>query len=385
MPEEMEKRRFAVRKETAVITQCDIWTACGRGIECCWNGLMEGKTFIRDCNRFDTGRFPAHIAATIEGLEYGGNSSLAMQMLVPMLSANRDAFPSDAGMILASTTGEIDLLERVILSGSGDAAESRLRVLLEKTQELAGIRGGGFVVSSACASSSAALGFAAGLVESGTQDCVLVVAVDAVTEFVFSGFSSLMALDPAPARPFDRSRAGLSLGEGAGIMLLMSRARAEREGRPVLGTIAGWAMTNDANHMTGPSRDGSGLNRAIQDALQRAGVAPGDIGGISSHGTGTVYNDSMEMKAYNGVFDHPVPAYSIKGALGHTMGAAGLIEACVALRVLKDRRVPRTAGLKDVDPEAEGWVASENRGLEKTAVLLNNSGFGGVNAALVLR
>ncbi|MDD2703421.1 MAG: beta-ketoacyl synthase N-terminal-like domain-containing protein [Candidatus Omnitrophica bacterium] len=374
-----------MREETAVITDCDIRTAYGRGLACCWEGLWEGRTAIRPCTRFDTGHFPSRMAAVVDGIGYGGRSSLAARMLIPLLESSKPLVPCDAVPVLASTTGEIDLLEKNVLEGTGDAAESRLDVFLEKVKAAAGIKGGGFVVSGACASSSAALGFAAGLIQNGKHDCVLVAAVDAVTEFVFSGFSSLMALDPEPAKPFDRQRAGLSLGDGAGFILLMSCSRAQREGRAILGEISGWAMTADANHMTGPSRDGDGLKRAIQKALDRACVSDGDIGVISSHGTGTVYNDSMEMKAYTAVFGRPVPLYSIKGAVGHTMGAAGLIETAIALRVLRERVIPATIGLRDADPEAKNWVSSEKRKLEKSVVLLNNSGFGGVNAALVLR
>jgi 3-oxoacyl-[acyl-carrier-protein] synthase II len=215
---------------------------------------------------------------------------------------------------------------------------------------------------------------------------VLVVAADAVTEFVFSGFASLMALDPDTAKPFDKNRAGLSLGEGAGFVLLMSQARAQQEGRTILGEIAGWAVAGDANHMTGPSRDGSGLKLAIQKALQSAGLSSDDVGCISSHGTGTVYNDAMEMKAYSSIFhNRPVPLYSIKGAVGHTMGASGLIETVIALRVLEEKIIPPTVGLIDVDPEAKDWASRELRTLEKSAILLNNAGFGGVNAALVLK
>jgi 3-oxoacyl-[acyl-carrier-protein] synthase II len=137
--------------------------------------------------------------------------------------------------------------------------------------------------------------------------------------------------------------------------------------------------------MTGPSRDGSGLSLAVQKALDKAGVSFADVGCISSHGTGTAYNDSMEMKAYKSVFKAPVPIYSIKGALGHTMGAAGLVETIIALKVLTERIIPATAGLQDIDPEAENWVSTEKRALEKSIIVLNNAGFGGVNAALVLK
>jgi len=352
----------------------------------CWEGILSSKSAIKRIERFSTDSFQSKNAAVVPGLTYFGDDSLVLQMLLPLLKRNKASIPSDALLILATTTGEIDILEKQVLEGTGDAAESTLSVLLGKVKALAGIKGEGAIISSACASSSAAIGFASSLIQSGKNDCVLVVAADAVTEFVFSGFSSLMALDPDTAKPFDKNRAGLSLGEGAGFVLLMSRARAEQEGRTILGEIAGWAVAGDANHMTGPARDGNGLSLAIQKAMKKAGISSDDVGCISSHGTGTVYNDSMEMKAYSRIFNgSPIPLYSIKGAIGHTMGAAGLIETIIALRVLQEKIIPQTVGLKDIDLEAKDWAALEKRTLEKSAILLNNAGFGGVNAALILK
>ena len=373
-------------KIKSTVVAYDLVTAYGEGIQPCWEGIFANRASISKVDRFSTKSFQSVNAATVAGLKYLGEDSLVVQMLIPLLKRKKDLIPQDALLILATTTGEIDILEKQVLEEAGDAKESGFSFLLEKVKALAGINDEGEIISSACASSSAAIGFASSLINSGKHDCVLVVAADAVTEFVFSGFSSLMALDPGKAKPFDKNRAGLSLGEGAGFILLMSEKRAKKEARKILGEVAGWAVTGDANHMTGPSRDGSGLKLAIQKALQNAGVSSGDVGCISSHGTGTVYNDSMEMKAYNAIFGkHPIPLYSIKGAIGHTMGAAGLIETIIALRVLEERIIPPTVGLIDVDPEADGWASLKQRTLEKSAILLNNAGFGGVNSALILR
>ena len=336
--------------------------------------------------RISTQSFHSANAAIVSGLQYRDGESLAMQMLRPLFRKHASLIPPDAFLVLATTVGEIDLLETSVLGGVGEAEASKPDFLLDKVKRLAGMDGDGMIVSNACASSSTAIGFAAGMISSGARDCVVVVAVDAVTEFVFSGFSSLMALDPVAAKPFDKNRSGLSLGEGSGFVLLMSRERAEKEARVVLGEVAGWAVSEDANHMTGPSRDGGGLSMSIQRAMKKAEVSSGDVGCISSHGTGTVYNDSMEMKAYRHIFpDGPVPLYSIKGALGHTMGAAGLIETVIALRVLQERTIPSTVGLEDIDPEAKDWAACEKRTLDKRVIVLNNAGFGGVNATLVLK
>ncbi|MBF0384404.1 MAG: beta-ketoacyl-[acyl-carrier-protein] synthase family protein [Candidatus Omnitrophica bacterium] len=369
-----------------VVTACDLVTAYGEGALFCWNGILSSKSAIGKAERFSTASFQSSNAATVAGVKYLGEESLVIQMFLLLFNSNKALIPHDALLVLATTTGEIDILEKQVLEGAGDEKESRLGVLLEKVKALTKVKGEGTIISSACTSSIAALGFASSLIQSGKHDCVLVVAADAVTEFVFSGFSSLMALDPDKAKPFDKNRAGLSLGEGAGFVLLMSQSRAQREGRTTLGEIAGWGVAGDANHMTGPLRDGSGLKLAIQKALRSAELSSDDVGCISSHGTGTVYNDSMEMKAYKSVFENrEVPLYSIKGAVGHTMGASGLIETVIALRVLEENIIPPTVGLADVDPEAKDWVSLEKRTLEKRAILLNNAGFGGVNAALLLK
>jgi 3-oxoacyl-[acyl-carrier-protein] synthase II len=226
------------------------------------------------------------------------------------------------------------------------------------------------------------------LICDGVRDAVLVVAGDSVTEFVMAGFSTLMALDPEGARPFDRNRRGLTIGEAAGFALLMNENRARREGRPVLGEIAGWGLTNDANHMTGPSRDGGGLARAIRKALQMSGLAPAAIQSISAHGTGTSYNDAMEMKAFRQVFgaSGTVPTYSVKGGIGHTMGAAGLVEALIAFESLRQRTVPPTVNLRQADEDAAGWATTQATATGRAAATLStNSGFGGINVALVLK
>jgi 3-oxoacyl-[acyl-carrier-protein] synthase II len=223
------------------------------------------------------------------------------------------------------------------------------------------------------------------MISAGRAECVLVAGCDAVTEFIYSGFSSLMALDAVPARPFDVARKGLSLGEAAAFSLIMSRGRAEHEGREILCEIAGWGMGDDANHMTGPSRVSEGLIGAISKALASAGSSAGDIDFISAHGTGTSYNDEMEMRAFRALFKKSVPVYSVKGAVGHTMGAAGLLETVVALEALKAATVPPTVNLVNPDDDARGWVSPDPVPLKRAKrALVTNSGFSGVNTALIL-
>ena len=367
-----------------VIVMADMVTPYGRGTEACWRGLLEGKTAISRVNRFRTGAFHSDVAGIISGLAYHEGASLVMQMMELLFAGV--VIPEDATLLLATTKGEIDLLEQHMLAQQGDGFGAIVSRLIGKVAGLTGIKGGGMVLSAACTSSAAATAQAAAMIRTGHADCVLVVACDSITEFIFSGFSSLMALDSEPARPFDKNRAGLNVGEAAAYALLMSEERATRESRPVLGTLAGWGLSDDANHMTGPSRESEGLILAVTKALASAGIGPDAIGFISAHGTGTLYNDQMEMRAFGAVFkDAARPVYSVKGGIGHTMGAAGLVETIIAFRALRERTVPPTVNLKITDDDARGWVADHQQPVrERTLALVTNAGFSGVNSALVL-
>jgi len=381
----MAGRGVSPEEMKAVVVSYDMITAYGRGAGACWDGTMSGRTAVSHFDRFNTQAFQSSSAAIIRGLDYLREDSLVMQMMKQLFNGSAASIPGRSALILATTKGEIDLLERSLLTGQGEASGCNLNNLLQKVSRLAGIKGDGMVISAACASASAAVARAAAMIRSGKHDSVLVVACDSVTEFVYSGFSSLMALDKFAARPFDKNRRGLSLGEAAAYALLMSESRAGKEKRKTLGEIAGWGLSDDANHMTGPSRTGDGLALAITKAMKLAGTDEKDIGFISAHGTGTIYNDAMEIKSFNSVFREKKPVYSIKGGIGHTMGAAGLVEMIMALRALKEKTVPPTVNLEDIDDDATGWVSRRERsiGPDKKA-LLTNAGFSGINAALVL-
>ncbi len=381
----MESRGVASLPMKALIVASDMLTPYGRGTDACWQGIHAGRTAIAAVTRFKTEAFQSRFAGIVPGLTYHGTESLVLQMLTTLFEG-ADDIPRDAKLILATTKGEVDLLEIHVLEKRGTEEDSIVSRLLEKVEKLSGAAGGSMIVSAACTSASSAAGRAAAMIRSGEADCVLVVACDSVTEFIFSGFSSLMALDKVPARPFDRRRAGLTVGEAAAYALVMSEERAKREKRNILGEIAGWGLSDDANHMTGPSRESEGLILAVNKALTSAGIDAGGIGFIGAHGTGTVYNDAMEMRAFHAVFrDAPVPVYSIKGGIGHTMGAAGLVETLIALRALQEGIVPPTVNLEEADPNALGWVSTEPRPVRKnTMALITNAGFSGINSALVL-
>jgi 3-oxoacyl-(acyl-carrier-protein) synthase len=249
------------------------------------------------------------------------------------------------------------------------------------------LEAGGPVVcpSMACASGTAAIGIGLEWIRSGACDAVVAGGVDVLSGLVHAGFACLKALDPVRPRPFDRDRAGLGIGEGAALVLL-------QRGLPDLITeaprVTGWAQSADAVHLTGPDATGSGLARAIGQALEEAGLRPEQVDFVSAHGTATEYNDLMEGKALRQVFGDRVdrlPVNSIKGAIGHTMAAAGAIEAVLCTSVLEHGLIPPTANLEHQDPEIPLNVV-QGRALEAPVqrAVTTSSGFGGINAALVI-
>ena len=354
----------------------DVVTAYGEGVETLFKGILSGKSAIKDFNRFDTSGFQSRKAAFIAGLSAQGSDSLAMQMLKPMLLPAKKHLKPDTMLFLATTTGEIEFLERAIES-RGDYKKSSPLFLLEKVKKLLGVKKGA-VVSAACASASIALARAAAAIESKAINSAIVVACDSISRFVFSGFSSLMALDPEGARPFDKCRKGLTAGESAGILILSKNAKKS------LYQIKSWGLSCDANHITGPSRDGAGLAQAIKQALRMAKIEPQTVAAICAHGTGTLYNDSMELKAFKRVFAQPLPVYSIKGAIGHTMACAGLNQIIVAGQGLNAGIIPATVNLQEADSEAIGWAHDKIFKQKGDYCLVVNSGFGGVNCAVVI-
>jgi 3-oxoacyl-[acyl-carrier-protein] synthase II len=367
------------------ICQASVLTALGPDLESLWRGVLAGKSAIRPIERFETGRYLSGSAAWIEGLPEASQRSL----LYPLLERLLDGFgsvPADASLIAASTKGCVDSMERYLRDASSDLADLPMATLLEWIGARFGLSDAGVNINAACASSTIAVGRAASLIASGRSQVALVVCMDLVSEFVFSGFSALQALSVEQCRPFDRNRNGLSLGEGGAALLLMSRERARREERPVLGVVAGWGAANDATHITAPARDGCGLIQSVRQALSRAAIGAEEISAISAHGTATVYNDQMELTAFRNLFGgRLLPMHSIKGAIGHTLGAAGGIEAVLGLKCLVARTLPPTVGLLEPEEAAKGFVSRSAQPIEGRYLLSTNSGFGGVNAALILR
>lgn len=355
-------------------------TPFGVGIDPLWSNLAAGKSAVSACTRFPVENFPCKKCSALDLASSG--DSLLWALLEPVSNKIR-SWGADL-LILATTKGEIDLLETQCEKGNF-TAEVNLSALLEKTLKHLNIPHG-MLISAACASSSAGIARGCEMILAGKTEKVAVVGIDLVSSFVFSGFSALQALSidndsPTPAKPFDANRDGLIVGEACGAVLL------EKESAPrgaLSGKIIGWGGASDANHVTGPSRDGSGLAAAIFAALEMSGITRGHIGAVSAHGTGTAYNDNMEMLAFKTVFPAAVPVFSVKGSLGHTMGASGVLETIISLKSLHESTVLPTVGFVTPDENSRGWVSASNVSLQKEFILKTNSGFGGINTAIIL-
>ncbi len=392
-----------------VIAESDLVTAYGWGMEPLWSGLLAGKSAIRATTLFAQRGFVSDQAAIIADLDTSSDAgkpacwSRVMAMLRRLLAPLVGKLDPLTPILLATIVGEIEYVQRAVLDDETKSlAASRPERLLEKVKNMLGLRGTGMVVSSACASSTAAVALAASMVRSGRAQKVLVVACDAISEFVYSGFSGLLSLSAQPARPFDADRDGLSLGEAAAWALVSAEPRgvkatawesaeprglkpAAREGAEWTTEILGWASTTDAVHMTAVDRHAQGLSRAIQKACIMAKRSPKDVACIAAHGPGTPFSDAMEMTAFKEVLGKPRPVFSTKGGTGHTLGAAGLVQLLVVCKALATGIVPPTVGLTTPDPVALGWVSNKPATTATNGLALStNSGFGGVNTAVLL-
>jgi 3-oxoacyl-[acyl-carrier-protein] synthase II len=362
------------------ITQFDAATAYGWGLDALWTGLLSNNTAIRSTRRFAERGFVCDQVAEIPNLQPEPGESRVWSALKRILSPLVGKLDPQTPLILATTVGEIEYIEQALLEEKPELAEqSRPQVLVERISNFLGLRGQRIALSSACASSAAALTQAAAMVKRGDAKSVLVVTGDAVSEFVYSGFSSLLSLCPTPARPFDRDRSGLTLGEAVAWAII------GQAGPQSSLAVLGWGNTTDAVHMTAPDRNGAGLTHAICKSLSMARADASDIAFIAAHGTGTVYSDAMEMVAFRAAIRQPRPVFSIKGGIGHTLSAAGLVQVLVSGRAMALAEAPPTVGLAEIDESAAGWAVKSPISLSQSCVALStNSGFGGVNTAILL-
>jgi 3-oxoacyl-[acyl-carrier-protein] synthase-1 len=282
------------------------------------------------------------------------------------------ADPARTLFIFTSTKGNIDWL------GKMPDDRNRLTASADIIAKAAGLETKPVVISHACISGVTGLIYALRALRSGRFETAIVTGADRLSPFVVSGFSSFQALADERCRPFDAARKGINLGEAAATIVLTTRPG----GEPLAQLSAG-ATSNDANHISGPSRTGAELAQAIDRALQACGIRAQDIGLISAHGTATVYNDEMESKAFalSGLLHAPV--HSIKSYLGHTLGAAGVLESALLVEGVRRGRTIASAGYEAHGVSQPISVSTDSLPLDVRHALKTASGFGGCNAAVV--
>ena len=369
-------------------------TPLGPDLDSFWSALLAGGDALTAIERFRTDDLRVGRGGEIKKIPAvaGAVRSRASALLVAAAAdlrsrARLGAAPERIAVVVGTALGGVEELEYALARDR--TARRALDALYDApAHALAhwlGARGPALTVSAACASGATALGVGADLLREGAADLVVAGGYDILCRFVLRGFDALRSLTRERVRPFDRRRSGLLLGEAAGLVLL---AR-ERDVRgPRLGRLLGHGSASDASHVAAPDPDGRGLEAAIRAALAAADVGAGDIDFVSAHGTGTPLNDRIEtavLRRALGPRADAVPVNSIKGALGHTMGAAAALEAIMCWLTAREGLVPPTAGFEEPDPACGlDYVPGGPRAARPRVMLSTSLGFGGCNAALVL-
>lgn len=312
----------------------------------------------------------------------GHNYTKFEQLLIASVSDALNNSGIDVGgkktaLIISSTKGNISLLET-----EKNSPQLNKRIALSTSAELVaeyfGFANKPIIISNACVSGVMAIITGMRLLRSGQYENTVIVGADVISEFILSGFQSFMALSANVCKPFDKSRDGLNLGEGAGTIILSTNKKYAQNLK-----VLGGGVSNDANHISGPSRTGEELAFAIKTAMSDAAVSSRDIDFISAHGTATVYNDEMEANAITISGLQSVPLNSLKGYYGHTLGAAGLIESIISIQSLKRELVLPTPGFEESGVTQQVNVITSPLSVKANHFLKTASGFGGCNAAVV--
>jgi 3-oxoacyl-[acyl-carrier-protein] synthase II len=363
-----------------------------------WEGLVAGRSALGPIRRFPSDDLTPRTAAEVEGVpdddpDRAGAFALraAAEAVADAALAVAGVDPRRVGVALGTTLGGMQIFERWVAArlaatpGPGDVERVPYYAPATRVARALGCRGPVATTQLACASGTHAVALATQWVRAGRADVVLAGGTDLLCRFVVAGFNCLKATAET-ARPFDAARRGLVLGEGAAVLVVEAVEHAAGRGARVRARLLGAGAAGDATHMTAPDREGGGAARAIGAALADAGIAPAAVAFVSAHGTGTPYNDAMEAVALARVFGPGrVPVNSIKGAIGHTLGAAGAFEAAMCVQVVAEGIIPPTAGLVTIDPACAGLdlVAGGARRGPVPVALSTSSGFAGANAALV--
>lgn len=393
------------------ITGAGIVSPLGCGWQENERSLAADRTAFRAVDFFDTSGFIAKTAGSVdlptESLFHKtpahkqpyvdrGTRMLLLAIREALAQSGRSGMEGIDAMVIGTSAGAMPLGEAYFENARQDpgripsqlsrAEHYQPQRQMNSIADEFGWRGPVIIVSNACASGANAIGWAADMIRSGRCKRVLAGGYDALARLVFAGFDSLRALAPSGIpRPFDANRDGLALGEGAAVMLL--EAEEDRQGA-ALGDVAGYATATDLHHLTQPDPEGKAAIRTMTNACAQAGVTPGQIGYINSHGTGTPFNDVAEaaaIAAWAGEAVGGIPVSSTKSAMGHLLGGAGAVEAVICLMALQGQWLPASLNVREADPAVRFDLVRSFRQARLEHALTNSFGFGGTNATLVLQ
>lgn len=424
-----------------VVTGLGVISGCGVTQESFFESCLAGKSSISNVERFDIENYPCTIGSEVpdslfnpEDYFYNpknirSNDRFTHFAVAAARMALKDAGigdnpetlsggdgvdgvdPEKIGVMVGSAFGGMETFERETLKLSTKPDRPRVSpftipALLGNTASgvigiETGCKGPNYGVTSACASGSHAIGEAMGMIESGAADLMIAGGSEAtMTPLCYAGFCAMKAMNTnfndnpkAGSRPFDAGRGGFIMGEGAGVVVLESLASAKRRNAKIYCEMVGYGATCDAHHITTPAPEGRGLAKAMETAVQMSGMEKEDISYVNAHGTSTAYNDKFETMAIKTVFgehatkkDGNFVVSSTKGVTGHTLGAAGGIEAVVVAKSIDGNIVPPTINYETPDPECDlDYVPNEKREMEVKAGMSTNLGFGGHNAAILFK
>ncbi|MGA5040321.1 beta-ketoacyl-[acyl-carrier-protein] synthase family protein [Streptomyces capoamus] len=396
------------RSARVVVTGLGVLSPVGETLEDFWDSVVHAVVGTRPLQRPDAADFAGRLAGEVRGFPaVRGTGDRVTRLAVAAASAaTADAGlvpwagdPARAGVCFGTLLGSRAALEPAVTrfhragahgaaTGGADAPAVQPPPVVGLADAVArehGFLGPGSVVATACASGNSALAYAAEAIRAGRADVMVAGGAEELSAGIMMMFASLRSLTDDALRPFDRNRSGLVVSEGAAALVLESYEHARARGARVHAELAGWASACDAHHMTAPHPEGRGARRSLERALAMAGVAREQVGHISAHGTGTPSNDVVEAAAVRAVFGDGGPALSsLKGALGHTQGAASAIEAVACVLALRDGVIPPTANLVDPDPACPvDLVYGAAREAPLDVVVNNAFGFGGNTACTV--
>ncbi len=375
----------------------------GQGLEETAKALREGRDGVRPVTAFDVSKTRCKTAGQVVemrhaecGTQKGKRLHRASYM---MIAAAQELQRIDAGfrpelLVIGTTSGGMSFGE-AFYRAQVEKRRARERVMwlanylpqkpVLDAQEACGWNAPSQIIANACASGTNAVGHAFQLVRAGLHQRILCGGYDAISEMVFVGFDSLQASTPEKIRPFDKSRTGLVLGEGAALIALEEMTSAQKRGAPILGEITGYGISTDNHHLTQPHPSGIGPRQAMERALTDARRAPAEVDYINAHGTATTFNDATEGAAIAQLFGDCVPVSSTKSMMGHALGGAGAIEAVFSLIALQQQFLPPNINFQELDP---AWplniVANKSREARLRCVVSNSFGFGGTNASIVI-